>query len=185
MDRLRRLFAEANAAYSRLQPRERKLVTVGGLFALVAITLLVSFAVSSAVTRRETRIDLKITQLEEFRRSMGGFRAAEQERSTLETRLKGAPVRLFSLLEDAAKRHGLEIGGMVDKGIHPLGESKINEISVEVTLNRIPLDKLVQFLTELESGQALVKVTRIQIRPRPGDATIDASLMVSTYQLQA
>ncbi|MGC4113965.1 MAG: hypothetical protein QM765_04765 [Myxococcales bacterium] len=75
---------------------------------------------------------------------------------------------------------------MNDKGTQPLeGGTKINESSVEVTFTRIPLDKLVKFLQDVESGQGLVKVTRLQVRPRTDESVLDAWLVVTTYTLES
>ncbi|MFN7134163.1 MAG: type II secretion system protein GspM, partial [Myxococcales bacterium] len=101
----------------------------------------------------------------------------------VEARLRGSNVRLFSYLEELARRQSLEIGGMNDKGSQAIGESKINEQAVEVTFTRISLDKLVKFLQEVEGGGGIVKITRLQIRPRKDEPVIDAWLTVTTYQM--
>jgi hypothetical protein len=74
---------------------------------------------------------------------------------------------------------------MTDKGSQPLNETKITESSVEVTFTRIKLEKLIKFLSGVESGSGLVKVTRMQIRPRSDEPVLDASLVITTYQLSS
>jgi len=75
---------------------------------------------------------------------------------------------------------------MNDKPAQILQEgTKITEQSVEVTFTRISLDKLVKFLTDVEATKALVKVTRLQVRPRTDEAVLDAWLVVTTYTLES
>lgn len=185
MNRLQQLLNDASAAFNRLQERERKLVVYGGGGALLALLLLVSLTISSNLSRREVRLKTKLTQLEEVHKLTAGYRAADQERAALEQRLRNNQVRPFSLLEQLAKKQGLDIGGMNDKGTRPVAETKIVEASVEVTFTRIPLEKLVRFLTEVESSAGIVKITKLQIRPRDNEPVIDAWLVVSTYSMES
>lgn len=185
MNQVQRLLNDASAAFNRLQGRERRLVLLGGGGALLLLLLIISISISSNLSRREARIKTKLTQLEEVYKLTGGYRTAEAERMQLEQRLRGNQVRLFSLLEQLATKQGLDIGGMNDKGNRPVGETKISESSVEVTFTRIPLEKLVRFLTEVESSAGLVKITKLQIRPRGDEPVIDAWLVVSTYSLES
>ena len=181
MGRIRQLFSDGLAALGRLSPRERGLVALAGgavpVFLVVASTL----SVGRAIGRREARIKTKQQQLEEIGKLTVGFRAQETRRNELERRLQSNRIKLFSYLEDLAKKDSVSIGGMNDKGTSPVGDSKITEASVEVTFTRIPLDKLVKFLQDVEAGQGLVKVTRLQLRPRSDEPVLDAWLIVSTY----
>ncbi len=177
-----RLSNEVNAALSRLSPQDRKVALAVGGGALLLIIIVTSVAISSGIGKRERRIAMKLSQIEEVRASTAGFRAAEAERNRFESRLKGPPVRLFSLLEEQAKKLGLDIGQMTDKGSRPVSDGELSESSVEVNFSKIALDKLVSFLTEVERSQGIVKVTRLSIRPRVGDQAIDASMTATAYQ---
>lgn len=184
MSRLRQMIADATAALGRLSARERMLV---GLTAAVIVGFVIfaaSLTFSRAVGRRESSIKTKLTQLEEAHTLTSTYRQAESKRAELERRLKDNKTRLFSYLDDLAKKQGLEIGGLNDKGTQPR-EGKITESSVEVTFTHIPLDKLVKFLEAVEGTSGLVKVTRLQIRPRTDQPVIDAWLTVTTYQLES
>jgi type II secretory pathway component PulM len=185
MNRIQQLLNEASAAFTRLSGRERTMVLAGGGGALLLLILVITLSTSSAISKREARIRVKSTQLEEVVRLTGNYRQVELERNELERRLRGNQVRLFSLLDELSKKLGVEIGGMNDKGTRPLEETRINETSVEVTFTRISLEKLVKFLSEVEgSSTGLVKVSRLQLRPRANESVLDAWMVVSTYQLE-
>ena len=186
MDRIRQIFSDAMSALGRLSPRERGLVAVAGSAVVVFLIFVFAVSVNSSVDRRESRIKSKQGQLDEVLKLTVGFKAQETQRNELERRLAQNKVRLFSFLEDLAKKDSLSIGGMTDKGTQPAVEgTKIVEASVEVTFTRIPLDKLVKFLTDVEAGPALVKVTRLQVRPRSDEPVLDAWLVVTTYTLES
>jgi len=182
MDRIRHLLSDALAALGRLNPRERRLVTLGGVALLIFVGVAATLSVGRAIERQETRIKTKQKQLDEIGRLTVGFRAQEALRKDLEAKLANNKTKLFTYLEEMARKDGISIGGMSDKGSQPLeGGTKISESSVEVTFTRIALDKLVKFLKDVESGQGLVKVTRLQLRPRSDEAVLDAWLVVTTY----
>jgi len=184
MERIRQLISDASAALGRLSPRERGLVGLAGGAVLVFVVAIFALTVSRKVDQREARIKLKLQQLEEVAKLTVGFRAQEAERTDLERRLRDNKVRLFTYLDELSKKDGIAIGGMNDKGTQALEGTKINEQSVEVTFTRIPLDKLVKFLTEVEAGQGLVKVTRLRVTPRNDEPVLDAWLTVTTYTLE-
>ena len=183
MDKIRQLLSDASSAFTRLSPRERGLVALTAVIAVIFAIGITALTVSRSMTRSDGRIKTKVGQLQEVAQLAGGYDSAKRQQSDLEARLRGSNVRLFSYLEELARKQSLEIGGMNDKGAQNIGDSKISEQSVEVTFTRISLDKLVKFLQEVESGGGIVKVTRLQVRPRREEPVIDAWLTVSTYQL--
>lgn len=185
MNRIRQLLTDAAAAFGRLTPRERGLVSLAAGAVLILVIALTSLSVSRATSRREARIRSKSAQLEEVAKLTSGYRAAETQRQELERRLAGNKVQLFSYLDELAKRQKIEIGGLSDKGTAPIPDTKVVESSVEVTFTRIALDKLLKFLQEVETTQGLVKVTRLQLRPRSDEPVLDAWLVLTTYTLSA
>jgi general secretion pathway protein M len=186
MKQLRQLIADAAAALGRLSPRERSLVAIAGAALLTFVIAVFSLTVSRAIDSRERRIEAKRRQLEEVARLSVTFKQQETVRNELDRRLAQNKVKLFSYLEELGRKDNVSIGGMTDKGSQPLQEgTKITESSVEVTFTHIQLDKLVRFLTDIETGQGLVKVTRLQVRPRSDEPVLDAWLVVTTYTLES
>lgn len=186
MERMRQTLSDAAAALGRLAPRERRMVALAGAAVAVFVLAVFTLSVTRSIDSRERRIRTKQQQIEEVARLTVGYRAQEAQRNELDRRLRGNSVRLFTYLDELSKKNGIAIGGMNDKGAQPLGEgTKINEQSVEVTFTRIPLEKLINFLSQVETGQGLVKVTRLQLRPRSDEPVLDAWLVVSTYTLES
>jgi hypothetical protein len=184
MNKVRQLLSDATAAFGRLSSRERAMVGIIVAALLGFVFFVGSITYSRAAARREGRIKSKSEQMAEVQKLTGGYRQAEQQRSELERRLRGNNVKLFSYVDELARKQGVEIGGMTDKGSQPR-EGKIVESAVEVTFTRIGLDKLSNFLSAIETTGGLVKVTRLQVRPRTDAPVLDAWLTISTYQLNS
>lgn len=182
LDEIRQLADSAGAALSRLSPRERTMVFGTASAVVLFAVLLTTLSVSRAIDRRVSRIAVKARQLEEVAQLTSGYAAAERDRTDLERRLRGNTVRLFSAVEELGKKLQIDIGGMSDKGSQPVGDGKIAESSVEVSLMRIDLDKFNRFLQEIETGIGIVKVKKMQIRPRNDEPLLDAWIVVATYQ---
>ena len=173
--------------YGRLSSRDRNLVLLmGGAVGLFTV-FMIGTSLARANGKRADRIEVKTQELREVATLTQGYRQAESQRQDLERKLKDHGVRnLFSYLEELGKRDGLDIGGMSDKGAAPLGDSKDSHIvqqSVDVTLTKVKIDKLTKFLNDVETNPGMVRVTRLQIRPREDDAVLDAYFTVSTYYL--
>mgnify|MGYP000857310916 CR=1 FL=1 len=180
MNRIRQLLSEATNAFGRLSARERTLVALA-IGAVLAFAVFVSsFSFSKAVSARNSRIKTKIGQLQEASALTATYRQAETQRADLERRLKANNTRLFTHVDELSKKLGVEIGGITDKGTQPLA-GKIVESAVEVTFTRTTLDKLIKFISAVEGQTGLVKVTKLQIRPRTDQPVIDAWLVVATY----
>lgn len=184
MEQLKRLLADAGETFGRLSSRE-KLMVLGAALALAAFLLFfVSYSFHGALRQGEARITGKLGQLQEVQRLAAGYSQAEKERAALERQLRNNKVKLFTLVEETAKRQGVEVGGMTDRGNHPR-EGKIVESSVDVTFTRIELIKLVRFLSAIETRTNLVKVTKLQVRARSDQPVLDAWLTLTTYQLES
>jgi hypothetical protein len=178
------VLEQLNDFYSRLSERDRLLLVMMGL-ALSAFAVFISgVSLGRAAQKRSDRIASKSQQLREVSQLTVGYRQAEQTRQDLERRLKDHAMKnLFSYLDDLSKKDEISIGNMTDKGSEPAGDktSKVVRSSVEVTVTHVEIDKLTKFLNDVESNPGIIKVTRLQVRPRKDDAVLDAWFTVSTY----
>jgi hypothetical protein len=181
------ILDDINAGLGRLSERDRKLlgIMVGALSCF--LLFVVGVSVNRAISKRAERIATKLGQLHEAAALTTGYREAEKQRTELERKLKEHGVKsLFTYLEDLGKKDELEIGGMTDKGSSPAGkDATIQQASVEVTLTKVELSKLTKFLNDVETSPGVVKVTRLQVRPRDDEPVLDAWFTVTTYYLGA
>ena len=86
---------------------------------------------------------------------------------------------------EKGKQAGLEIPSLTPRGEIPLGDGRIVESNVELTLTDVALPKLVDFLGALEQGPGVVRVTFLRLEPRPKDGVLTAWTKVTAYRLKA
>ncbi len=179
-----KLVNDIQAWFNSLSSRERRLVLVlGAAAAGFALFIAVfSFTSSAAATKRRT-IE-KLDKLADAQALAGTFREAEALRQASEQRLLGNPVSLISVLPDKGSKAGLDIQTMIPKGDVPIGDGKIVESAVELTLTDVKIRQLHEFLASLETGPGVVKVKFLRIEPKPAQETVTAWITVATYKLK-
>lgn len=183
MDRLRAFLADVRQYLSQLTSRERLLLGLGAGALALFVVLVSALTLSRAIDRREAQIEERTEYMKQIAALSKNFRTVEGERQELERKLVGQGVRLFSYMEDLAKRMSVTIGDMADRGVTG-GDEKIKETSVEVHMPRINLLKLAQFLNEIERGPSIVKVKKLRVRGRyDTKEELDVSLTVATYHM--
>jgi general secretion pathway protein M len=182
VNRLRRLLGDLDGYYQKLTPRERNLVAGAGAGFVVFVVFLITLGFSSAIHRRQNAVDGKTKALAQLGTLASTYAERSRVRSQLEQRLKN-PVRLFTYIDEIAKKQGVDIGDMQDRG-SVTGSDKITESLVEFDLNRMTLDRLTQFLNAIEQNPQMVKIKKIRLRTRLDDPnSVDAALTVAAYSL--
>ncbi len=184
MEKLRALLADAQAWLAAATPRERRLLALaaGGVLAFVVLIGWATF--SSSIRKAQDSLDEKRDDFEKISRLAAGYGAQEQERQLLEARLRQSPPALMSFVDTTAKNAGVEVGGMSDRGVVAGGQGgKPKESSVEVNLGKVPLDKLVKLLQDIEHTPGVVRVRRLRLRKSfENKDVLDVSLSVSAWQ---
>jgi general secretion pathway protein M len=186
MEELNKLRARIEAWLTRLNPRERLLVTAVAGGVVVFILVIISVSVGSAISAREARIASKTRALSQIGKLMAGYHQAQAERLSLESRLKSQQVPLMSFISQTGGKLGIEVNDLRPGGT-PSTSGGIQEESVEVTLPKLDLAKLSKLLQEINnSPQLFAKVRRLSIRTRTDDpALVDATLVIATFQLKS
>lgn len=183
MERLKAFLSDIGRYLTALTPRERLFLGAGGGALALFVVLVSALAFSRAIHKREEIIEERTTYMQQIGALSKNFRAQESERQELERRLQGQNVRLFSYMEELARRKSVTIGDMADRGVTG-GDDKIKETSVEVNMPRISLAKLAEFLNEIEKGPSIIKVKKLRVRGRyDTKEELDVSLTVATYHM--
>jgi general secretion pathway protein M len=185
MERLRLLWADVQAWYLRLNPRERVMVTSAGIATVVVVTFIVLFFFSSSADATRRRTESKLQRLAEAEQLATGYAEAERARKQAEAALTSSEVSLPTYVDEKGRKAGLDIPSLNPKGDVPVGDGRIIESSVELTLTDVSLPKLVDFLGSLELGPGVVRVTFLRIEPRPKDGVLTAWTTVTSYRLKA
>ena len=184
MDRLRQRWVDVQNWWSELSRREKVLVASAATAAVVFTLFIVLFslAVSADDTRRRTAT--KLSQLATAQALSQSYADAERARKADEAQLATSGVSLITYLEDKGTQSGLAIPALTPKADAPIGDGRIIESTVELTLTDIPLPKLVSFLSAVERGPGMVRVKSLRIEPRTKDNVLTAWATVATYRLK-
>jgi general secretion pathway protein M len=184
MEKLRALLADSQTWLAAASPREKRLLALsaGGAALLIVLIFYASFA--AAIRRAQAALDEKRLDFDKISRLAAGYGAQEQERQLLEARLRQSPPGLMSFVDQIARQEGVEVGGMADRGVVAGGQGgRPKESSVEVNLGKVPLDKLVRLLQNVERSPGVVRVRRLRLRKSfDNKDVLDVSLSVSAWQ---
>jgi len=182
--RLKQLWSDVQSWFFRLTERERVLVGAAGAALGVFAVFLILFSFSSSASTYRNRTRQKLGKLAQAEALAASYADAERVRQEVERQLSSSDVSLASYLEEKGEQAGMRIPTMNPKGEVPLGDGRILEISVELTLTDVSLRSLHQFLTSVESGPGVVKVKYLRMEPRPDNQTLTAWATISTYRLK-
>lgn len=183
MDALKQALAQLQTRFAALSGREQKLVLslIPVFIAVILFVLIFSFSNSANTIRKRT--DNKLMQLNAARELAGNFSQAEAKRRAAEQLLSQGNVRLISTLEQKAQQTGLQIPSMTPRGEAPLGDGRILESRVDLTLADVTVRNVVDFLASVERGPGVVKATYLRLEPRPAQENLTATINVSAYRL--
>ncbi len=184
MERLRKLRADVEAWLGTLSQRERVMVAAAALAVVLFVVWLSAHQIGTGLSRREVSIEQKTKVLSQVGKLAEGYRKRQAEKQALEARLKGSPVQLMSHISQTGATLGIQVNDLRPTGA-PSESDGLREESVEVNLARIELQRVALLVQSLERGAGVVKVRRIRVTTRSDDpALVDATLVVSTYQLK-
>lgn len=179
------LFARAAQAFSRLTEREKRLVLLTAGVATAIVVALGVTLVGSALEKREKRVALRrdeIAQLETLREKYQEAVAAE-ERS--KRRITSNTASLFSLLQKSASEVGLSLTDLNERRTPVKDAPDITEVTVDLTLKEISVDKLDTLLEKIEGkrNDGVIKISKLKVKTRfDNPEMLEASMTVSTWK---
>lgn len=171
-------------AIDRMSSREKRLV---GLTAVVAIFVLFGgtyWAVDSHLETRAKRVQNLQASLLQIRALEGQYRAAESRESQSTRRLKSNNVSLFSVLQKSAGQLGLVLNDLNERQL-PFKDGELIQVSVDVNLKQVSIDKLNSFLEKIEgrSSGGVIKITKLKVKTRhDNEELLDVSMTVATWK---
>ena len=175
---------ELRAAFTRLNDREQRVVLAGGGAAMLLIFLIIGMVLSGLVSPAEHRLRVKTDQLMQVLQMQGEYRAREQARAARLRQLGGASVRLVSLVEDAARQAGVEIGQLRPEEGEPTSEG-IVESRVDLRAGNLSADRLKDFLERLERTPGVVVIRRLKINRPYSKDTLSLEMTVTAYKMKS
>jgi hypothetical protein len=166
-----------------MSARERRLISMlGGAFMGCAVLLVGYLVFDSMQTMSQDNQDMR-DALDAIAKHSTEFRDAKARAKAQELRIGTEPPQLAADLEAAAKEAGIQIPETADRPDASAGKRYI-EHSLDVKLRKVDLKSLANFLSKVETGRALVLITRLQIRRSFGSdgTSVDVDLTATTYE---
>lgn len=183
-EKIRQLIDEAKVQFGRFTQREQFMVVGCAAVLAVFILLLIGWGVSRGIASVENRVQVKTQQLKDVLALQGEYKARQQEQASRLKTLGGSPVRLVSLVEEAAKASGVEIGQLRPEDGDP-GADGVVESRVDLRASGLSADRLQEFLNRIESAPGVVVVRHLKVsRPYRKD-TAEVEISVSTFKLKS
>ncbi|HUU03318.1 MAG TPA: type II secretion system protein GspM [Myxococcota bacterium] len=181
-------YEEMLAAFERLSRREKFMV--GGLAVcfVLFVGVMVSVLVSSSLRGLERRIEDKTGKLTKMIDMRTQFEQAKLARKESERRIRKAMnIQLMGTLENMAQQLGIDTNEMQmnPRSSGASAETKVDEKRVEVKIPRITIDRLVDFLVQLERKAESIAVRTLNIKNNFRDPSrLDVTFIVSKFQLK-
>lgn len=172
-------------ALQKMTDRERKLVFVTAAVAVLVAFGVVAMGVSSFMDSRQKRIRLRNDEIAQIETLRTAYDAAAAREKAADARIQSASTTsLFTLLQKSAGELGLALSDLNERRL-PVKDSELTEVTVDVNLKEISVDKLVTLLEKIEgrSSDGVVKVSKLKVKTRfDNPEMLEASLTVSTWK---
>lgn len=153
------------AALGRLSKRERIMVAGVGVTFVIFVAFMVGWWVSSSLGSLERRIESKTKRLQTLIDKRQEFEEAKRTARRAEQIMReGGKIQLMGDIEDLASRLGVNVEDMAARTPSVNTEANMSEEKVEVNISLITIDRLVDFLKELERKSQTIAVRKLHIK---------------------
>ncbi|WP_437734159.1 type II secretion system protein GspM [Sorangium sp. So ce1335] len=165
----------------KLEPRERRLLTILVGFLAVCLLLLVPIGLASVAASKRTENQEMRDLLQSIYEAAGKVNERKAQRDALLARYARPAPPLAGFIEDAAKQQGLTAAESQDRPDVPHGKKYTERVTV-VKMHKIGMLGLAKMLERIESSGHPVAVTRLNIKPRAGEPdSYEVELGVSAF----
>jgi Type II secretion system (T2SS), protein M len=177
------LIAQVTEGFSRLSEQE-KIVALGALTVLSTFAFIgITYGLISATASAERQIAYKSEQLREIISMRETYRRSQDQNAAFRARLQRNDIRLVALVEDEAKKMGLEVSNITPHQDGEASPSGIKTQLVDLRATKMSADKLMSFLQKLEEQTNPVRVVKLKVNTRFDEKDLlDAELTVATYK---
>jgi len=173
--------------WQQLRPRERLFLGGGG--AVLVLFLFFKVAIDP-VFKHSADLDRQIVtarrQLDDLRTMQQEYQRQKSVVDTINNQLKKQQnFAIFSRLEEFAGQTGIRNKILYMKPTVSTPSEVYNEESVEIKMEGVTLEQLVRYLHQIENSPQLLKIKRLEIKPRFDNRQIrTATFRVSAFTLK-
>jgi general secretion pathway protein M len=165
----------------RLNPRERRMVTLLGAIAGILVFIGLPAGLEAAVISRQTDASELRAALDAVQSARASIRERQSKKDSITARYARRAPPLAGFISELAKQQKLEITDTVDRAEVPHGK-KFSERSTTIHLRKSGMLPIAKLLESIETSNFPVVVSRLNIHKRPGEPdSYDVELGVSAY----
>ncbi|MBI1947585.1 MAG: type II secretion system protein M [Deltaproteobacteria bacterium] len=178
-------FSGIPQAFARLSEREKRLVLVTGVVAVVFVCAIGITAVNSAIAGRTKRVTMRKDEIAQLDVLRDRYHDAEEAEKKSAAQIKSNNQSLFTLVQKASTEVGLPVPDLQERRTPVKDAADIQEVSVDVNLKEISVDKLTTLLEKIEGKRSdgVVKVTKLKVKTRfDNPELLEVNLTVSTWR---
>jgi general secretion pathway protein M len=173
--------------WQNMQPRER--LFLGGAGAMLVLFLIFKLTIDP-LFKHSADLDRQIVtarhQLAELRTMQQEYQRQKTVVDSINSQLKRQQnFAIFSRLEEFAGQTGIRNKILYMKPTVSTPSEVYNEESVEIKMEGVTLEQLVRYLHQIENSPQLLKIKRLEIKPRVDNRQIlTATFRVSAFTLK-
>lgn len=174
--------------FSRLSERERRLVLLTSAVAAVLVILLGMTLMNSALDKRKKRVALRRDEIAQLEALRGRYQEAVQTQDRAKSRIASNTGSLFTLLQNAASEVGIPLTDLNERRTPVKDAPDLTEVSVDLTLKELSVDKLNTLLEKVEGvrNEGVVKVVKLKVKTRfDNPELLEANMTVATWKSAA
>ena len=165
----------------QMNARERRLLGIVGLAALVVMILAVPFALEAVVRSRTADNDELRQALSDVQEARGRVRERQAKKDAIALRYAKRAPSLAGYLEQEARQQKLEVTDSTPLPDVPHGKRYV-EHGTDIHLKKTGMLPLARFLESIEKSGYPLAVTRLNLRKRSGEPdSYDVEVGVSSY----
>jgi general secretion pathway protein M len=179
------LTARAAQAFSRLTDSEKRLVALLGVVVILLMLVGLTLLMSAQVDKRKKRVAMRNDEIGQLEVLKERYEEAVQAEKRSEQRMKQSGGQsLFSTIQRAVTEVGLSVPDLQEKRTQ-VKDSEVSEITVDVVVKDLSVDKLHALLEKFEGkrGENAVKVTKLKVKTRfDNPEMLEATMTVSSWK---
>ncbi|MEM4657983.1 MAG: hypothetical protein QXX77_06120 [Candidatus Methanosuratincola sp.] len=168
-----------------LSERDRRAVLWGALGVLVLVVLIFFHTMSTVNKRLEMQEKALREQLEEIKSLEKEYYASKKMASEIAEGMSSPNQSLLSVIERILVSENIERASFTISSRSPTSWELYEEISVDVKIQKIALDKVIDVLYEIENSPTFLKISKFKMSARFDNPNLlDVSFRISNYKFQ-
>jgi type II secretory pathway component PulM len=173
------------AALERLSKRERYMVAGVAVMFVIFVSFLVGMWISSSLDSTQRRVETKTASLRRLIDRRHDFQQAKRRiQQAKRTIRQGRNIQLMGTVEDYATQLGVVIEDMQPRSPAVNAETGVAEEKVEVNIKTITIDRLVDFLRQLERRADTIAVRKLHLKQSFQEPDkLEVNLTVSNFKI--